>query len=78
MQKQPIWQPGEYNKIILETTTISENKLYVNNEALKERLNKIKRISEPGMAYDLHILFRFIPGKEKTRWMEIYKMVAKQ
>lgn len=66
--KIPIWQPGQYSKFILETTHLEGEKLHFNKEEFVRKM-KGRRISEHGVAYDLHNLYKHIPGKEKTSAM---------
>ena len=66
--KTPIWKPGQYSNLILETTQIHGETLIFNKTLFREKTQG-QRISEHGVAFDLHNLYKHIPGKEKTKAM---------
>lgn len=63
--KNPIWKPGDYTNLILETTKLEGEKLiFLRQEFQKKMVGK--KISEHGIAFDLHNLYKKVPGKSKS------------
>lgn len=67
--KKPFWKPGEYKRLILETTKIEDNKLYFDKNLFMSKMEG-KKVSEHGIAYDLHNLYKDIGGRYKTELMK--------
>lgn len=67
--KKSFWKPGEYTKLILETTKMEGNKLCFNKKLFMSEMDG-KQVSEHGIAYDLHSLYKNIAGKDKTELMK--------
>jgi hypothetical protein len=68
--KIPIWKPGKYSKLIVETTKIHNDKIIFDKYLFFKVLDENKMIfSSYGFAYDLHKLYKNVPGKIKTELM---------
>lgn len=67
--KIPIWRPGQYSNLISETTELHGETIMFNKKLFVEKMQG-NRISEHGVAFDLHNLYKHVPGKEKTKAMK--------
>ena len=68
--KKPNWKTGLYSKLISETTKIQNEKIVFDKYLFFKTLDENKMVfSSYGFAYDLHKLYRNVPGKEKTDLM---------
>jgi len=67
--KKSFWKPGEYTNLILETTRMEGDKLHFDKDLFMSKING-KKVSEHGIAYDLHILYKEIGGRQKTQLMK--------
>lgn len=63
--KKAIWKPGDYTDLILETTKTEGERLIFFREEFIRKMGE-KKISEHGIAFDLHNLYKNISGKNKT------------
>ena len=65
--KIPIWKPGQYSKLIIETTKVKDDKILFDKYMFLKILDERKmKYSDYGFAYDLHKLYKNISEKVKT------------
>jgi hypothetical protein len=69
-KKFPIWKPGRYSEFIKDSLKINDEHFIFEKGKFEQKIKDAGlEYSKYGVAYDLHELYKALPGKIKSQIM---------